>query len=325
MKAIIHGDNGLRLGEMPTPIAKSGEVVVAIKTAGLNRRDLYIPARRENKGHDLILGSDGAGVVESVGEGVTKWSVGDEVLVNPSLNWFEKSDGSPEGFGPLGMPDDGTFSEKIVLSQEQLEPRPAYLSWEESASIALAGLTGFRALVTRGKVKKGDTVFVPGAGSGVVTFIIQFAKAIGARVIVTSRSEEKREHALKLGADRAIDTHVDWNEVLKDETIDLVIESVGKATFNRSLKCLKKGGRLVVFGATTEDVIDLDLRELFNKQQEIVGSMMGSRDELREMLAFSKEHNIRPVIDRTMPLEDALEGFSMLEDSTHFGKIVFTV
>ena len=325
MKAIIHGDQGLRLGEMPEPAAKSGEVVVALKTAGLNRRDLYIPDRRGHKGHDLVLGSDGAGVIESIGEGVTKWSVGDEVLVNPSLNWFEKSDGSPDGFGPLGMPDDGTFAEKIVLSEEQLEKRPGYLSWEESASIALAGLTGYRALVTRGNVKKGDTVFVPGAGSGVVTFIIQFAKAVGARVIVTSRSAEKREHALKLGADRAIDTNADWNEELKDETIDLVIESVGKATFNRSLECLKKGGRLVVFGATTEDVIELDLRELFNKQQEIIGSMMGSRDELREMLAFAEKHNIHPVIDQTLPLDEALKGFDRLEDSAQFGKIVFTI
>ncbi|WP_318240698.1 zinc-binding dehydrogenase [Sporosarcina gallistercoris] len=325
MKAIIHGDEGLRLGEMPTPAAKKGEVVVALKTAGLNRRDLYIPARRENKGHDLILGSDGAGVVEAVGQDVTRWSVGDEVMINPSLNWFEKSDGSPEGFRLLGMPDDGTFAEKIVISEEQLEFRPAYLSWEESASIGLAGLTGFRALITRGKMKKGDTVFVPGAGSGVVTLIIQFAKAAGARVIVTSRSEEKREQALKLGADRAINTHADWNEELKDETIDLVIESVGKATFNRSLQSLKNGGRLVVFGATTEDVIDLDLRELFNRQQEIVGSMMGSRDELREMLVFAEKHHIRPVIDRILPLDDALEGFKMLEDSSQFGKIVFTV
>lgn len=140
------------------------------------------------------------------------------------------------------MPDDGTFAEKIVLSVEQLEPRPSYLSWEESASVALAGLTGYRALVTRGQAKEGDTVFIPGAGSGVVTFIIQFAKAIGARVIVTSRSEEKRRYALDLGADRAIDTNADWKEELKDETIDLVIESVGKATFNRSLSCLKKVG-----------------------------------------------------------------------------------
>lgn len=325
MKAIIHGDTGLRLGEMPLPKAGEGEVVVAIKTAGLNRRDLYIPDRRGHKGEDLILGSDGAGTVEAIGEGVTQWSVGDEVVINPSLNWYDESDASPEGFRPLGVPDNGTFAEKIVLSAEQIEPRPTHLSWEESACIGLAGLTGYRALVTRGQVKKGDTVFIPGAGSGVVTFIIQFAKAAGARVIVTSRKEDKLKHALDLGADRAIDTNADWKQELEDETIDLVIESVGEATFNRSLSILKPGGRLVVFGATTDDVVDIDLRALFNNQQEIVGSMMGSREELREMLAFSEKHNIRPVIDRTLPLTDALDGFKMLEDSTQFGKIVYTI
>ncbi|WP_251638499.1 zinc-binding dehydrogenase [Sporosarcina sp. NCCP-2716] len=325
MKAIIHGESGLRAGSMPDPEAGSGEVVVSLRTAGLNRRDLYIPARRNHKGDDLVLGSDGAGVIEQVGAEVTGWKVGDEVLINPSIGWFKNTAASPEGFSPLGMPDDGTFAEKIAISAEQLEPRPQSLSWEESACIGLAGLTGYRALVTQGRVQKGDTVFLPGAGSGVATFIIQFAKAKGARVIVTSRSEAKRKAALRLGADRAIDTNADWKEELKDETIDLVIESVGRATFNRSLDLLKSGGRLVVFGATTEDTVDIDLRSLFNKQQEIIGSMMGSREELRDMLAFSEQHGVRPVIDEVLPLKEALEGFKMLEDSSQFGKIVFTI
>lgn len=325
MKAIIHGDQGLRLGDMKEPNPQKGEVVIALKMAGLNRRDLYIPDRRDHKGDDLILGSDGVGVIDAIGEGVTNWSVGDEVLINPSLRWFKKTAAAPENFGPLGMPDNGTFTEKIVLSAEQIEPRPTHLSWEEAACIGLSGLTGFRALMTRGQVKEGDTVFIPGAGSGVVTFIIQFAKAAGARVITTSRSEDKRKRALELGADRALDTNADWKEELKDETIDLIIESIGKATFNRSLSNLKKGGRLVVFGATTEDTIELNLRELFNNQQEIVGSMMGSREELREMLTFVEQHNIRPVIDKVLPLSKGLEGFKMLEDSTQFGKIVFEI
>ncbi len=325
MKAIIHGDAGLRTGKMSDPEADSGEVVVTLKTAGLNRRDLYIPARRNHKGDDLALGSDGAGVIEQIGDGVTGWKVGDEVLINPSIGWFKNTAASPDGFSPLGMPDDGTFAEKIAISAEQLEPRPRYLTWEESACIGLAGLTGYRALVTRGRVQVGDTIFLPGAGSGVATFIIQFAKAKGARVIVTSRSEAKRRAAVELGADRAIDTNADWREELKDETVDLVIESVGRATFNRSLDLLKSGGRLVVFGATTEDTVDLDLRSLFNKQQEIIGSMMGSREELREMLAFSEQHGIRPVIDKVFPFAEALEGFKMLENSSQFGKIVFTI
>ena len=325
MKAIIHGDQGLRLGNMPEPTAGKDEVVIQLKMAGLNRRDLYIPDRRNHQGEDLVLGSDGVGVIHSIGANVTKWAIGDEVLVNPSLHWFENTKASPVGFGPLGVPDNGTFADMTVLAAEQIEPRPTYLSWEESACIGLAGLTGFRALMTRGQVKKGDTVFIPGAGSGVVTFIIQFAKAAGARVITTSRSADKRKRTLELGADRAIDTNADWSKELQDETIDLVIESVGKATFNRSLSALKPGGRLVVFGATTEDVVDLDLRALFNNQQEIVGSMMGSREELRDMLKFAEQHDIRPVIDQILPLEKALEGFKRLEDSTQFGKVVFTL
>ncbi|WP_040286217.1 zinc-binding dehydrogenase [Sporosarcina koreensis] len=325
MKALVHGDKGLRLEEMPEPSASEGDVVVKLRNAGLNRRDLYIPDRRNHEGPDLILGSDGAGTICEIGEGVTGWSVGDEVLINPSMHWVENSSASPDGFSPLGMPDDGTFAEKIAISAEQLEPRPDFLSWEESACVGLSGLTGYRALVTRGEVKEGETVFIPGAGSGVVTFIIQFAKAKGARVIVTSRSEKKRDAALRLGADRAIDTNGNWEEELKDETIDLVIESVGRATFNRSLGILKSGGRLVVFGATTEDTVDINLRALFNKQQEIVGSMMGSREELREMLAFAGEHGIRPVIDKVIPFNEALDGFQMLEDSSQFGKIVFSI
>ena len=134
---------------------------------------------------------------------------------------------------------------------------------DEASVLSLAALTGYRALFTQGQLKKGDTVFIPGAGSGVATYLIQFAKNVGARVIVSSRVEKKRRMALELGADIAIDTNGNWPEELADEKIDLIIESIGKATFNRSLSVLKPGGRIVVFGATTEDVVELDLRNSF--------------------------------------------------------------
>src|SRR5699024_10438764 len=168
--------------------------------------------------------------------------------------WYENSAVPPKNYDILGMPDHGTFAEKIAISEEQLEPKPDHLSWEEAGVLALAALTGYRALFTRGDLKKGETLFIPGAGSGVATFLIQFAKNIGARVIVSSRSEEKRKKALDLGADAAIDTNRDWIEQLAGESIDLVIDSVGGATFNRSLKAVKRGGKIVIFGATTEDV-----------------------------------------------------------------------
>nr|WP_285853402.1 zinc-binding dehydrogenase [Sporosarcina luteola] len=310
---------------MEEPIASIGEVVVTLHAAGMNRRDIKIPERRGDMKEPLILGSDGAGVIESLGEGVDSWEIGDEVIINPSLRWFGKSAAPPEGFDILGMPDHGTFAERIVISAEQIEKKPANLSMEEASVLSLAALTGYRALFTQGELKKGDTVFIPGAGSGVATYLIQFAKNAGARVIVSSRVEEKRKKALELGADVAIDTNGDWTEVLADETIDLVIESIGKATFNRSLDVLKPGGRIVVFGATTEDVIELDLRKFFYGQYQLFGSTMGSREELREMLEHVEEYGIKPVIDKIYRLEDGLEAFRDLENSEQFGKLVLRI
>jgi len=325
VKAVIHANGQLKIDEMEEPIASIGEVVVALHAAGMNRRDINIPDRRGDVKEPLILGSDGAGVIESIGEGVDNWAIGDEVIINPSLRWFTQSVAPPEGFEILGMPDHGTFAKKIAISADQIEKKPANLSMEEASVLALAALTGYRALFTQGDLKRGNTVFIPGAGSGVATYMIQFAKNVGARVIVSSRVEEKRQKALELGADLAIDTNGDWHEELANETIDLVIESVGKATFNRSLEVLKLGGRIVVFGATTEDVVELDLRKFFYGQYQLFGSTMGSRDELRAMLKHVEEHGIVPVIDKVYRLEEGLEAFKALENSEQFGKLVLRI
>lgn len=325
MKAFVLEQGELKVSEMPEPKAEKGEVVVSLKVAGLNRRDLYIKNRWGNKEEALILGSDGAGVVEEVGEGVEHLSVGDEVIINPALRWDKNSDAPPEGFDILGMPDHGTIAEKIAISAEQVEKKPAHLSWEEAGVLALAGLTGYRALVTKGNVQKGQTVLIPGTGSGVATYIIQFAKAFGARVIVTSRSAEKREQALKIGADRAIDSNSDWEIELQDETIDLVIDSVGRATFNKSLQVLKQGGRIVIFGATTEDTVDFNLRDFFYGQYQLFGSTMGSREELRELIALMEKEKIKPVVGHTFKLEDIQDAFDFLEVNNQFGKIAIKI
>lgn len=325
MKAFVHEQGGLHLKNVDEPFADHGQVRVAIRTAGLNRRDLSIPKRRESDANALILGSDGAGVVESIGEGVSEFSIGDEVIINPALRWYENSDAPPEGFDILGMPDHGTFAEKIVLSAEQVEKKPEHLSWDEAGVLSLSALTGFRALFTKGNVKEGDTVFIPGAGSGVATYLIQFAKNVGARVIVTSRSEKKREQSLELGADRALETNSDWQDKLEDETVDLVIDSVGRATFNRSLEVLKKGGRIVVFGATTEDTIDLNLRAFFYGQYQLFGSTMGSRQELLAMLDHIKKHQVRPIVDRTFTLDKAKQAMAYLEEGSQFGNVALRI
>src|SRR5699024_3820622 len=303
MKAYAVKQNILQVREISDPVPQHDEVVVDIKIAGLNRRDLSIAAKAGDREDALVLGSDGAGVISKVGENVQDVQIGDEVIINPSLRWNKNSDAPPEGFDILGFPDNGTLAEKIVLHHDQVESKPSNLSWEAAGVLALAALTGYRALATKGEVKAGQTVFIPGAGSGVVTYMIQVAKSKGAKVIVSSRSESKREAALKIGADVAIDTTSDWAKELADETIDLIIDSVGAATFNRSLDVLKKGGRIVIFGATTDDVTDLDLRAFFYGQYQLLGSTMGSREELHEVLKLIEDNQIKPVVSETYSLD----------------------
>jgi len=307
--------------DMPKLSPKKNEVVIKLKIAGLNRRDLYIPNRYGDDKEALILGSDGAGIVESVGEAVSRVKIGDEVIINPALNWEKNSPAPPKGFDILGMPDHGTFAEKIVLSEEQVEKKPGYLSWEEAGVLALSAMTGYRALVTKGQIQAGETVFIPGAGSGVSTYMIQFAKSLGAKVIVTSRSQDKLEAAKKLGADITIPTESNWEEELENEVIDLVIDSVGAATFNRSLDILKKGGKIVIFGATTDDSVNLNLRSFFYGQYQLIGSTMGSREELQELLKLMENNNIHPVVDTVLPLAEANKAFKLLEVNSQFGKI----
>ncbi|WP_085992549.1 zinc-binding dehydrogenase [Oceanobacillus senegalensis] len=325
MKAFVIEYGEQKIKEMENPVVEKGDVLISLKTAGLNRRDTYISGRRGNDKEALIIGSDGAGVVESIGENVTRFQVGDEVIINPSLRWYEKTDAPPKEFDILGMPDHGTFAEKIVISEEQLERKPKHLTWEEAGVLALAGLTGYRALFTKGQIQSTDTVFIPGAGGGVVTYLIQFAKALGAKVIVTSRSEEKRQKAKEIGADLVLDTNSDWKEKLVNETIDLVIESVGGATFNRSLEVLKKGGRIVTFGSSTNDEIHFNLRSFFYGQYHLFGTTMGSREELREMLQFVEKNGIHPVVDQTFNLSEAQTALDYLSEGNQFGKLALYI
>lgn len=325
MKAYVYEFGQHKLMNMPDVTPKANEVVVSLKVAGLNRRDLYIANRLGPNEEALILGSDGAGIIEAIGKGVVNVRVGDEVIINPSLRWEDNTVAPPADFDILGMPDHGTFAEKIVIDAEQVEAKPTYLSWEEAGVLALSGLTAYRALVTKGKVTANDTVFIPGAGSGVATYMIQFAKALGARVIVTSREEAKRKAALELGADIALATNDDWPEELAEESIDIVIDSVGAATFNRSLSLLKQGGTFVLFGATAGDEVRFNLREFFYGQYHLLGTTMGSREELREMLKFIEKHNIKPVVGHSYPLDQIADAFQLLEENKQYGKIAITI
>ncbi|WP_066192735.1 MULTISPECIES: zinc-binding dehydrogenase [Gracilibacillus] len=313
--AVQHGSQQFLEQQIADP--QPNEVVVALRAAGLNHRDLMMKDRIGNQPDIYTLGSDGAGVVEKVGSEVSRFKIGDEVIINPSLNWYDKTSAPPDDFRIF----DGTFAERTVISEDFIEKKPDHLSWTEAGVFTLSALTGYRALVTLGQIKRGETLFIPGVGGGVVSFIIQLAKAKGAYVITTSRDPNKLKQAEILGYDRAILTDDNWEEQLADEEIDLVIETIGGATFNRSLGVLKKGGRIVTFGSSTEDQFTLNLRQFFYGQYQLFGSTMGSREELRELLAFCEQHELRPLLDKGFPFTKIDQAFDHLSGQTQLGKV----
>ncbi|MFD2618724.1 zinc-binding dehydrogenase [Terrilactibacillus laevilacticus] len=330
MKAIVHegapGIKGLhKKDDFPEQSVSQGEVKIRLKVAGMNHRDLFVLQRHKEDEPALIIGSDGSGVIDEVGEGVSKYKVGDEVIIIPSLRWRTKSAAPPADFDILGLPDHGTFAETIVLNEEQVALKPDYLSFEEAGILALSGLTGYRALFTQGQLTSRQTVFIPGIGGGVATLMLQMAKSVGAKVIVSSRSEEKRKKALELGATLAIGNDEDWSEVLKDTKVDLVIESVGAATWNRSLKVLKKGGTIVAFGSSTGDIVEMNLREFFYGQYRFFGSTMGSIEEFHEMLKLFSDYQIKPIVDRVFNFDEFEKAFDWLEKGQQFGKIALKI
>jgi zinc-binding alcohol dehydrogenase/oxidoreductase len=329
MKALVHagqaGLEGLTVQEIEDFLPGAGEVRVNLKTAGLNHRDLFVLVRHKPTDPPLVIGSDGAGVVDAIGEGVAGVKVGDEVIVNPSLGWKEKSDAPPAGFEILGLPFHGTFAQHVIVPAENVARKPEYLTWEEAGVLSLAALTAYRALFTQGQVREGMKVLIPGIGSGVATLLLQFAKAAGATVYVTSRSEEKYKKALELGADRAFDSNEDWSSALGGEKMDLVIECVGAATFNKSLKQLRQGGTIVTFGASAGDVVEFNLRDFFYGQYRLFGSTLGSGEEYHEMLEFMEKHQIRPVVDTMYSLEEFGEAFKRMENAEQLGKIGFYI
>jgi zinc-binding alcohol dehydrogenase/oxidoreductase len=329
MKAIVHegktGFEGLSYREFPEVKPKAGEVRVKLKAAGLNHRDLFVLNRHQPTDPPLIIGSDGTGVIDAVGDGVLNAKVGDEVIINPGLGWKEKSDAPPQGFEVLGLPFHGTFAEYVVIPAENVEQKPEYLTWEEAGVLSLAALTAYRALFTRGRIDPKMKILIPGIGSGVATFLLQFAKAVEATVYVTSRSKDKCKKALELGADKAIDSNEDWSKVLGGEKMDLVIESVGAATFNKSLDQLRPGGTLVTFGASAGDDVQINIRSFFYGQYNLLGSTMGSAEEYKEMLQFIETHKIKPIIDKIYPLNQFDQAFNRIETAAQLGKIGFLI
>lgn len=337
MKALVSSACRISIQELPIPEPGTGQVRVKIKTAALNHRDLRL-ARTRTDNKPVVLGSDGAGILDKVGPGVDLGEhdlrLGSEVVINPSLGWLDEPDAPPPGYEILGNPRNGTLAEYIVLPVENVEPRPSHLSWEETAAFPLAGLTAYRAVVTRGQVKPGHTVVIPGIGGGVATFALQIAKALGATVFVTSRSRTKLEAAKALGADAGFNSDDDWHKQVRSLTggsgADVVVETVGPPTWSKSIASLRPGGRLVTFAAGPTDygpdgTTKIDIRYIFSRHLSILGTTMGNRVEFRRLLDLLAELTIRPVVDTVMPFDHVEAAFERMEQGKQFGKIVLQV
>ena len=318
------GPGGLRVAEIADPVPHPGEVLVEIEAAALNRRDLWIRVSEGRCPLPCVLGSDAAGRIVALGEGVRGLDVGDEVVINPALGWGDREDAPRAGWEILGVPHQGTYAELVAVPSENVHHKPERLSWQEAASLPLAGLTAWRALVTRGHVEEGMIVLITGAGSGVATFLIQMARAHGARVRVTSSSEHKITRAQDLGAERGVlYTHDDWPEQVG--LVDLIIDSAGAPVLERAFRCLRPGGTVVNFGDTAGDFATIDVGKLYWEQFNVLGSTMGSPREFEQLIAHVDAASWNPVIDSVFPLELAAQAHSRLDTSDRFGKIVLQV
>jgi NADPH:quinone reductase-like Zn-dependent oxidoreductase len=318
MQAIrVHEGNELRYEQAPDPVPGPGEALVELRCAALNRRDLLVRRGVYPFALPLIPGSDGAGVRRDTGE---------EVVILPSLGWGPGEAAPGPDHQILGGPRDGTYAELIALPEEILYPKPPGLSWEEAAAFPLAALTAYRALFSRGGLRAGETVLVLGAGSGVSTFAVQLAAQAGARVLVTSSSDEKIERARGLGAEAGVNyaTTEDWPAAVKElGGADVVLDSVG-STWQQSLDCARPGGRVVVFGATRGTEVELQVRPFYFGQLSLLGTLMGSPRDFDGLLLMLAEASWRPVIDTVFPLAEAEAAHDLLQGS-HFGKIVLAI
>ena len=305
--------SALETGEQPDPEPPPGWALVTVKAAALNHHDVFslrgvgLPADRL----PMILGCDAAGIDAD----------GNEVVVH-SVIGDANAGGGDETLDPrrslLSERYPGTFAERLMVPTRNLIPKPAALSFEEAACLPTAYLTAYKMLFDKSGAQPGSTILVQGAGGGVATALIVLGRAAGYRIWVTSRSEAKQEAAVKLGADQAF-----ASGARLPERVDVVMESVGQATWAHSVRSLRPGGRIVTCGATSGDAPPAELTRIFFTQLSVVGSTMGSRDQLARLVRFCEQSGTRPLIDRVLPLSAARDGFAAMIDGTLTGKVVF--
>ena len=306
--------SGLVVGERPEPQAPDGWATVRVKAASLNHHDLWSLRGVGLKADQLpmILGCDAAGIDEDGNEVVVHAIIGD-----PSWRGDESLDPKRT---LLSEKHDGTFADLIVVPRQNLIPKPSTLSFAEAACLPTAWLTAYRMLFSRGQVRPGETVLVQGAGGGVATALITLARAAGVKVFATSRDETKRQRALELGAHEVFEPGARL-----PQRVDAVMETVGRATWDHSIKSLRPGGRVVICGTTSgPQPDDAQLTRVFFLQLQVIGSTMGTADELRGLLTMLDSTGARPLIDRELPIEQAADAFNAMATGDVFGKIVLT-
>ena len=320
LKALLLTDihQPLEYREIADLIPANGHVLVSLRAAALNHRDVFI-----TKGlyagikFPVIPGSDGAG----------EWQ-GKPVVVYPAYEWGDNPGFQGKNFRVLGMPDDGTFAEQISVPPEHIFPMPKHLNWEQAAALPLAGLTAWRTLFIRCQLKEGEKVLISGIGGGVALTAMQFALAAGAEVYVTSGASEKIEKALAMGARAGVNYREEgWDKRLKQEAggFDVIIDSAAGDGFARFPAICNPGARIGVYGGSLGKVTGLSMQPVFWKQISILGSTMGSPAEFAEMLSFVEKHALVPVVDSVFALSEGNAAFEKMDKGEQFGKIVLRV
>lgn len=325
------GIENLKQAERPTPEPGPGELRVGIRAISLNFRDLMMVRGHYNPRQPLPLVpcSDGAGVVEAVGEGVTGVAVGDRVMPCFHQAWPGGEIDPGIHAHTLGGPVDGVLAEEVLVRAEAVVPTPGFLTDAEAACLPCAGVTAFSALFTQGRVRPGDTVLVLGTG-GVSIFALQLARAAGCRVVVTSSSEEKLARAKELGAWATVNyrEQPDWHKAVRKLTggrgVDLVVEVGGAGTLEKSLKSARTGGCLAIIGVLSGVQDQVNVLPVLMQRLRLEGVFVGSREDHRALARFLEVQQIRPVVDQTFPFEEAPEAFRCMEAAGHFGKLVVT-
>ena len=319
------GTRDAQVAEVDCPEPKFGEIRVRLAASALNHRELWI-ARGQYPGMRLpcTMGCDGAGVVESIGPNVDSVAVGTEVALYPGLNWGSNPDLPSADFGLLGMPGPGTVAEYICVPAENAVAKPASLSFEEAAATGLGGLTAWRGLVTKARLRQGERVLITGIGGGVATFALRFAVALGATVFVTSGSIETLERARAMGATGGFNyKDPDWRKSVPKVTggVDVVFDGAPAGSYANYSRALNVGARVVVYGSTGGPQFAVMAPELFLKNINVIGTNVGNLQEYRSMLDFVERHQLKPIIDRSFGLDEAAGALQYLDTAHQFGKV----